>query len=189
MSSILLSGPASEPVSLAEAKAHLRIAHDDADAEISALIAAARAHLELQTRRAFITQTWRLVRDAWPADGRIAVLPVPLRALLAARLLMRDGSAQPIALDRFAIDKAAAPALLVFAPATMPVSDRAAAGIELDVEVGYGDAPADVPQPLRQAVRMLAAHWYENRGAVGERTALLPLSVNALIAPFRVLGL
>jgi uncharacterized phiE125 gp8 family phage protein len=189
MSSILLSGPAAEPVSLAEAKAHLRIAHDDADADISALIAAARAHLELQTRRAFVTQTWRLVRDAWPADGRLAVLPVPLRALLAARIVMRDGTAQDIALDRFSIDKAAAPAVLSFAPATMPRSDRPVAGIELDVEAGYGNAPADVPEPLRQAIRLLVAHWYENRGAVADRTAVLPLSVNALIAPFRVLGL
>jgi uncharacterized phiE125 gp8 family phage protein len=189
MSSILLSGPAVEPVSLAEAKAHLRVEHADADAEISALITTARTHLELRTRRAFITQTWRLVRDGWPAEGRIAVLPAPLRALIAARIIMRDGSQRLIDLDRFAIDKAGAPAMLAFVPATMPASDLPAAGIELDVEVGYGAAPADVPQPLRQAVRMLVAHWYENRGAIGDHSAMLPLSVNALIAPFRVLGL
>jgi uncharacterized phiE125 gp8 family phage protein len=186
---MLLNGPAVEPVSLAEAKTHLRIAHDDADAEISALIAAARVHLETQTRRGFVTQTWRLLRDAWPADGRIAVLPAPLRALLAVRVVMRDGSEQPIALDRFALDQAGAPAILAFDPAFMPRSDRAAAGIELDVEVGYGDAPADVPAPLRQAILMLVAHWYENRGAVAEHSAMLPLSVGALIAPYRVLGL
>ena len=32
--------------------------------------------------------------------------------------------------------------------------------------VGYGDAAGDVPEPLRQAIRLLVAHWYENRGLV-----------------------
>jgi uncharacterized phiE125 gp8 family phage protein len=64
-------------------------------------------------------------------------------------------------------------------------------GIELDVEVGYGDALFDVPEPLRQAVRVLVAHWYENRGliAAGQSVAVLPESVNALIKPYRVLSL
>jgi uncharacterized phiE125 gp8 family phage protein len=189
MSSILLFGPAVEPISLAEAKAHLRVEHADDDAEILALIAGARVHVETQTRRALIAQTWRLVRDAWPVDGRIAVLPAPLRELLAARVVMRDGSAQAIDLDRFTLDKAGAPAMLAFAPGTLPGSDRPVAGIELDVEVGYGDDAGGVPESLRQAVLKLVAHWYENRGVAGERAAVLPLTVGALIAPYRVLWL
>jgi uncharacterized phiE125 gp8 family phage protein len=186
---MLLTGPALEPVSLAEAKAHLRVEHDDEDAEILALVAGARIHIEAQTRRALITQTWRLVRDAWPVDGRIAVLPAPLRELLAARVVMRDGSAQTIDLDRFTLDQAGAPAMLAFAPSTLPGSDRPVAGIELDVEVGYGDDADDVPQPLRQAILKLVAHWYENRGLAGDRAAVLPLTIGALIAPYRVLAL
>ncbi len=189
MSSKLLTGPAVEPVSLAEAKAHLRVEHDDEDAAILALIAGARVHIESQTRRALITQTWRLVRDAWPVDGRIAVLPAPLQQLVAARLVMRDGGVQTLDLDRFTIDKAGAPAIVAFTPGTMPRSDRPAAGIELDVEVGYGDAAADAPEPLRQAILHLVAHWYENRGVTGARVAVLPLAVGALIAPYRVLAL
>ena len=69
MSAILLNAPASEPVSLAEAKLFLRVEHDDDDDLIAALIAAARVQVEAQTRRALITQTWRLVRDVWPAGG------------------------------------------------------------------------------------------------------------------------
>jgi uncharacterized phiE125 gp8 family phage protein len=190
MSSILLSGPAVEPISLAEAKSYLRVEHADADAEILALIAGARVHIEAQTRRALITQTWRLVRDVWPADGRIAVLPAPLRELLAARVVMRDGNQQTIDLGRFTLDKAGAPAILAFDSAGMPLSDRPAAGIELDIEVGYGDAPADVPEPLRQSMKSLVAHWYENRGiSSGVQAEALPFTVNALIAPYRVLAL
>ena len=104
MSSILLDGPAVEPVSLAEAKAYLRVEHDDDDDTIAALIAGARVHVEAQTRRALITQTWRLSRDAWPSNGRIAVLPAPLRELVAARIHKLDGTTQAIDADAFAVD-------------------------------------------------------------------------------------
>jgi uncharacterized phiE125 gp8 family phage protein len=191
MSSILLGGPAVEPVSLAEAKAHLRVEHDDDDDAIAALIVGARVHVEAQTRRALITQTWRLARDGWPANGRIAVLPAPLRALVAARIYKLDGSTQAIDVAAFTADKISAPAVLTFAAGALPAPGRVAGGIELDVEAGYGEAPADVPQPLRQAIRVLAAHWYENRGliAAGQGVAVLPESVDALIKPYRVLSL
>src|SRR4051794_27387119 len=96
MSSILLSGPAIEPVSLDDAKAFLKVETADDDDVIAALIAGARVHVEAQTRRALITQSWRLIRDAWPTDGRVPVLPVPLRQLTAARVYRFDGSTQSI---------------------------------------------------------------------------------------------
>ncbi len=83
---ILLAGPASEPVTLADAKTFLRVDHDADDVLIGSLIAAARRLVETATRRALITQTWRLVRDAWPAGGRLRVLPAPLRGVVAARV-------------------------------------------------------------------------------------------------------
>jgi uncharacterized phiE125 gp8 family phage protein len=56
--------------------------------------------------------------------------------------------------------------------------------------VGFG-AASDVPQVLLQAIRMLVTHWYENRGliAIGQTIAMLPPSVNAMIASHRVLSL
>lgn len=191
MSSILLSGPAVEPVALDEAKAYLRVEHADDDDVISALIAGARVHVEAQTRRALITQSWRLVRDSWPDDGRISVLPVPLRTLTAARVYRLDGSTQAIDTAAFTLDAAAAPAVLSFTSGALPAPGRVIAGIELDVEVGYGDTPADVPEALRQAIRVLVAHWYENRGliALGENVAVLPQTVAPLLAPYRVLSL
>ena len=56
--------------------------------------------------------------------------------------------------------------------------------------VGYGDGALEVPEPLRQAIRLLVAHWYENRGlaAIGTVT-VLPSTVGALLAPYRMLSL
>lgn len=191
MPSILLSAPAIEPVTLDEAKLFLRVEHADDDALISALIAAARMRIEAAARRALITQSWRLVRDAWPADGRFSVLPAPLRAILAVRVFDTSGIAQSIDLGAFAADTASAPAAIAFMPWSLTRPGRAVAGIEVDIEAGYGATPADVPEPLRQAIRLLTAHWYENRNLSttnAEGTAL-PQSISALIAPYRVVSL
>lgn len=112
MSSILLTGPTAEPITLADAKQFIRVEHDDDDDVIVALISAARIHIEAQTRRALMTQTWRLVRDCWPAIGRLALLPVPIASLVAARIYKADGTTQSIDVADFAIDKVAAPAML-----------------------------------------------------------------------------
>jgi len=187
----MITPPSVEPITLADAKAYLRVTHDDDDDVIGALIAAARSHVEAQARRALITQTWRLVRDAWPPDGRLKVVPVPLRTVAAARVYEADGSTLALDTQAFVTDKAAAPAILSFMPWPLPMPGRATAGIELDVEVGYGASGAAVPEPLRLAIRLLTAHWYENRGliALGHEVAVLPQTVAALIAPYRVLSL
>lgn len=69
MSAILLTAPAVEPVSLAEAKAFLRVEHNDDDDLIGALAAGSRIHVEAQTRRALVTQSWRIALYEWPQDG------------------------------------------------------------------------------------------------------------------------
>jgi uncharacterized phiE125 gp8 family phage protein len=189
MPSILLTPPALEPLTLAEAKAHLRVEHNDDNDLITGLVKGARSHVEIATRRALITQRWRLVRDAWPADGRLGVAPAPLKQLVAARIYHSDGTTQALDLTAFIVDKAGATLMLTAGGIVAP--GRIAAGIEIDLDAGYGDAAADVPEPLRQAIRLLLTHWYENRGiaAVSGETAARPASVSALIAPFRVLAL
>lgn len=188
MPSRLLTAPAVEPLTLAEAKAFLRVEVSDDDDLIAALIASARIHVEAQTRRALITQSWRIVADAWPAEGRLAVRPAPLQELTAARVYDAYGVAQPVDVQAFVPDIAASQ--LAFAPWALSQPGRLAAGIELDVTVGYGAAAGDVPEPLRQAIRLLVAHWYEKRGlaAVGAVT-VLPTTVAALIAPYRMVSL
>ena len=114
MASILLTAPAVEPLSLAEAKAFLRVESSDDYDVIAALIAGARIHVEAQTRGALITQSWRLVLDAWPEDGRIQVWPAPLQALTAARVYDFDNDALAVDTQSFVPDIAASQ--LIVAP-------------------------------------------------------------------------
>jgi uncharacterized phiE125 gp8 family phage protein len=189
MPSILLTGPATEPWSVAEAKSFLRAENDDDDAVIASLIAAARNQVEALTRSALIAQTWRFVRDQWPENGRIRLGRGPLRSLVAARVYDSAGNASTIDGGTFVLDQAAG---TIASPCwALPVPGRAGAGIELDVEIGFGAAATDVPDVLRHAVRTLVAHWYENRGliAIGQSVAMMPASVNAMVASYRVRSL
>lgn len=191
MPSILLTPPAGEPVSLADMKAFLRVEYDADDEVIASLIASARLHIEAQTRRALLMQVWRLTRDVWPAGGIVPLLPVPLIEVEAVRVFRADGGADAIDPEIFALDKVSAPARLGFTPGALPAPGRAFAGIEFDIVAGYGEEADAVPAPLRQAIRLLVAHWHENRALVAAsgEVASVPASVAALIAPFRVLSL
>lgn len=80
MTPILLSAPAVEPVSLAEAKTWLRIARDSDDELIGALITSARLVVEAHTHLVLIEQTWRIVADGWPPASE---LELPVRPMLA----------------------------------------------------------------------------------------------------------
>jgi uncharacterized phiE125 gp8 family phage protein len=188
MASNLLTPPAAEPLSLAEAKAFLRLETADDDPLIAAFISTARLHVETQTGLALITQSWRMVLDCWPAKGRIAVRPAPLQVLIAARVFDFDGESRTVDPQAFVPDTSTS--TLSFIPWALPMPTRIAAGIELDFIAGFGDAADDVPDPLRQAIRLLVAHWHENRAAIaGAATAPVPTNAAALIAPYRRLPL
>lgn len=65
----IIARPAVEPVTLAEAKTHLRVDLADDDLLIGALITAARQHAETITRRALVTQQWKMTLDQFPAPS------------------------------------------------------------------------------------------------------------------------
>lgn len=189
MAAILLTPPEVEPISVSDAKAYLRVETDDDDVLIASLIAAARSHVEALGRCALLTQTWRLVLDGWPPDGRIKPKLGPLSAVTDARVYDEVGAAHTIDPENFVLD--AAQNLIAVRACSLQQPGRTAAGIEIDVVAGFGDAGSDVPPALMQALRMLIAHWYDNRGmiAIGASIAVMPPSVNALIASHRVLSL
>ena len=92
MQSILITPPAAEPVTLSETKAWLRVDTNDEDSTIATLISAGRVLVEQATRRALVTQSWRIILDAWPnagADGSRTLLslrPASLPAEIALPL-------------------------------------------------------------------------------------------------------
>ncbi|MCF6199470.1 MAG: head-tail connector protein [Hyphomicrobiaceae bacterium] len=168
MALLLTSGPVLEPVSLVEAKDHLRVDHADEDVLISSLITAARIHLETHLGLAFITQQWSLVLDQWPAGADVSLPLSPVQAVSALTLYNADDASSVVASSRYALDAISQPARLVWRDGVVrPMPGRSYNGIDISFSAGFGSLAFDVPQPLRQAILLLTAHWYERREPVG----------------------
>jgi uncharacterized phiE125 gp8 family phage protein len=184
MSLILTQPPAAEPLALADLKAFLKVEGPEEDGLIQSVAAAARAHLEALTGRAFVTQGWRIRRDAWPPAGRMALPIGPIASLDAVTVETAAGTVS-VPLARFRLDGAALPPRLGWQPGSLPVPGLPLAGIAIDVTAGFG-APDAVPPALVQAVRLLAAYWFDNRSlvTVGHEVAVMPRMVADLVAPF-----
>ncbi len=56
-------------------------------------------------------------------------------------------------------------------------------GITIEVTAGFGPLAIDVPEPLRQAMLQLVAHWFEHRGNASPPP--LPLTLEGLLRPYR----
>jgi uncharacterized phiE125 gp8 family phage protein len=181
---IFVSGPAVEPISLAEMKAYLRVDEDDGaqDDLISGLIKAARLTIEAASRRILIEQRWRVVLDRWPRDGTVLLPLAPLIAVDAIRITDASGAVTELPEDGFEADGLSDPPRIVIQEAPEP--GRLRNGISIELRAGYGSSAEAVPATLRLAIRILVAHWFENRGDVaGEQ--ILPPEALALVAPFQ----
>jgi uncharacterized phiE125 gp8 family phage protein len=163
MTSYLLAGPAGEPVSLAEAKAFLKVDGGAEDALIATLIGAARLHVEGITGTALLAQSWRVVLDDWPANGVVRLPVGPLLSVTAITATDDNGAGHDIGLAQFGseLDRLIVPRVVVGMPA---LQERG--GIEIDYVAGFGSEAEDVPADLRQALLGLVAHWFEHRDAV-----------------------
>lgn len=188
MALVLVTPPAQEPVPLAEAKAHLRVDTADDDALIQALIVAAREHVEHIIRRALVTQTWDLILDAFPADEIMLPRP-PLQSVSSITYRLQDGTVVTLDPANYVVDTKSEPGRVVLAPGRSWPSDPlyAAGAVTVRYVAGYGD-PAAVPVAIKQAILLLVGHWYENREAVavGHTVIQLPMTVDALLWPYRV---
>jgi uncharacterized phiE125 gp8 family phage protein len=188
VSLVLITGPALEPVSLAEAKAHLRVDDSAEDALISSLIITSRLHIEAALSLALLTQTWAYWRDAWPARDSVELPLRPVQAITSVRTYAESGAASVLAPDIYALDgDRLTPRLLRRGLQTWPRPGRARSGIEITMVAGFGATTTDVPAPIRQALLLLAAHWYEHREPVEIGTSLTPIPnmVSELLAPYR----
>ena len=181
MSLQLVTPPALEPVTLAEAKAHLKVDTPDDDALIANLIVAARARAEWHTGRALIAQSWILWCDTWRETIEIP-LP-PLVGVTSVTAYARDGSAA--ALTPVTVDTASQPGRVVL-DCVPPASLRCTNALAVAFDAGYGDTAEDVPAALRQAILAIVAELYVHRGDGPEE---LSGPAQALLAPYRIFKL
>lgn len=195
MGKALVAGPLLDPVSLAEAKSHLRVDIGDDDGLIVGYILAARVHVEQHLNRALLAQTWDFTLDyGWPSKawkGQRVVLPMsPVISVTSITYVASDGSSQTLDPSQYKVANLDT-GETVIVPAyglSWPSVRQEIAAVAVRFVAGYGTQPGSIPEPIRQAMLLLIAHWYENREAVnaGNIISELPLACSALLFPYRI---
>jgi uncharacterized phiE125 gp8 family phage protein len=190
----LITAAGTEPLTLAQAKLHLRVTASDEDTLVTALITAAREQAEAYTRRRFITQTWDYFRDAFPLgykypcdEEKIFVPQPPLQSVTSLKYFDTTGVEQTLATSKYLVDASSEPGRI--APAygeTWPCTREQMNAVTVRFVCGYGAAVA-VPSSIAAAMLLIIGHLYENReSTTPDQQMELPLGAESLLAPYRV---
>lgn len=191
---IKLSAPTSRPVTLDEFKRHIDVEHDDQDETIQIYLDAATDHVASACEQVLAPVDIEQREDCWPR----AVLLLeagPVRGIDEVAYLDGDGVEQVVDPSNYDWQPHSTGAQFWFVPgfarpalAQRPGSLRIrfAAGFN-DPAASEGDPRLDLPRQGRQAILLLAAHWYRNREAVGNGAFVeVPLSAQTCINQLRV---
>jgi uncharacterized phiE125 gp8 family phage protein len=181
-----LTAPTVEPVTLAEAKAHLRVTSSSEDAVIANLIASAREEVEAATGIAMITQDWRLYLDAWPDCGVVRLPKHPVQLVTLVTVFDAQGTPASTVPSAVNLDRASRPARFA-RPDIATSPGKTMNGIEVDFRAGFGSTGVDVPDGLKRAVLLLVSFWFEHRGTgqTSDQDAIWPDGFERIINRYR----
>jgi uncharacterized phiE125 gp8 family phage protein len=177
----IIIAAAAEPVSLAEARLHLRLTADDTTAEdslIMAWIAGAREFAEDEIGQALAPQTLEAAFDWFP---EVIALPMPpVSSIVSIKYTDTAGVEQTLAADQYALSlygdsRLITPAYGATWPSTQAVADA--------VKVRYVTGYANCPKAAKAALLLIVANLYEHRGEaiVDSRIAAAQVPLGALV--------
>lgn len=201
---VLVTPPTIKPVTLAEAKAHCRVDHDDDDAKLTALIAAATSYADGWTGilgRCLVEQTWRQDYDGfvcWSESrhhgGRQLRLPLfPVIGVNSVTYIDALGTEQTVAAGSYTLKSDDRGAYVEFVSTySFPTVSSERASVSVEYDAGYeagGDEP--LPDSIKHGLLLLIGHWYANRETVvvGVQALSVPMASEALFAPHRRIAL
>lgn len=146
--------PAVEPVTLADATVHLRIPDTREDSRLPDILASVRQEAESLCGRQFITATFDLTLDAFPAW--IDVPKPPLQSVTSITYVDTAGATQTLATSAYTVDTKHARARIVPAYGTVwpTVRDQINA-VTVRFVAGYGNAGTACPAWVRHAIKLL----------------------------------
>mgnify|MGYP000880045008 CR=1 FL=1 len=186
----LITAPASDPVTLSEAKAHLRFTSSAEDALITSLIVAARDLCERETGQALLAQTWESSFNAFGDEMLLGRAPV--QSITSIKYTDENGAEQTLATTEYVLDNAGqSAARVVIAPnKTWPnVQTGSINAVRIRYVAGYASANA-VPQPIKQWMLLQIGHWFKNRESVIVGNSMIKSEfVDNLIHAYRIYNL
>lgn len=164
-----IADPVVEPVSVAEAKQHLRIDpdFDGDDLYIQTLISSARHHVETVSDRTLIRSQWQIKLDTFPSwDIELPRPPIAIGDVVVT-YIPSNAVYEPVQYTDFRVDRDSTPA--VIRPqwnGSWPTARGAENDVTITYWAGYGPSGVNVPPPARNCILMLVGHWYATREAV-----------------------
>lgn len=194
----VITPPAAEPLSTAEVKLHLRVDHISDDTLISALIVAAREHVENYLVGSLVQQTRAVYLSTWPYfPFRLPCGPV--QGIESVKYTDSDGAEHTVSEDLYYLTPGGELCLETFE--SWPTARlRGPGAIEITYTTGYEpvvtvipgteetDYDANIPQAIKQAMLLLIGEWYEQREAAADTKyaiQTIPWGVKQLLAPYR----
>jgi uncharacterized phiE125 gp8 family phage protein len=181
-----------EPVSLAEARAHLRLDQTTEDAYVELLIAAARERVEQDTHRKLCTQTLDYFCNHFPCSGVLEIPTAPVSAITSVNYTVEGVAETAFSSTYYNTDIVSEPARIVLTTsASWPTGTlKTVNAVRVRFVAGYADGSC--PQALRAAMLLLIGHLFENREAVtlGQTAVInskpLEMGYAALVNPWRL---
>jgi len=185
--STVITQPAAEPVTLAEARTQTRVDQTTEDSYLTALITVARQLTENATSRSLISQTRSLVLDGFPPC--IHLPHGPVQSVTSIIYIDSAGASQTLPGALYQTDLTSVIPRIVVAPGQSwpTVQTQRLNPVTVRYVAGFGSAGADVPSPLRQAMLLLISHLYDQRA----QTSVVelydtPFGYDALIASYKL---
>ena len=187
-----VTAPATEPVTLAEAKLHLRVDTNDENDLVTALITAAREYAETFTHRALITQTWDLKRDEFPSGDPIWLPKAPAVSVTSITYTDSAGTAQTWSSTLYTTDLPTGPwarrgRIVPGYGETYPSTRTVPNAVVVRFVAGYGAATA-VPASIKAAMKILIGTWFgpgREHVNIGNIVTVVPQTVDALLWPYK----
>ena len=184
------SQPVVEPVTITDAKAHLRVDTDADNTYIMGLVAAARAWVEEYLDRSLVHTQWTMRLDGFPPNGLDNLeLPRPPMATASAvsavaiTYTTETGAVVVFPSHEYRVDRNSTPgAISPLYEQAWPVHRRDDNSVTITWWGGYGEDGTKVPKVVRAAILMLVAYWYERRLAADQVAATaVPFGVSSML--------
>lgn len=184
------TAPAAEALPVAALREHLRlgtgfeISDDNAeDMALAGFLRAAIATIEARTGKVLLTRRFRMQLDDW--RDRLGQT-LPLAPVIAVEKIEIDdgmGTATEVPQESWRLIPHGQRPMILPAGVILPHVPRLGM-VTVTFTAGFGDTWSGVPADLAQAVLMLAARYYEDRGTVSVK-GTMPFGVSALIERWR----
>ena len=159
MATILDTAPTEYPVTLNEAKSHLRVDGNDSDGDITALIDQATKYVESVTGRALVTQTWKVVLDSLPTELKLP--KPPLQSVSSISYQDANNATQTLGASNYTVDTNSQPGRVVQSySGTYPNTYPDLNAVTITFVCGYGARTA-VPETYKQAIKLYIEKMYD----------------------------